>query len=295
LKIRFWGVRGSIPSPGQRTVRYGGNTTCIEVATDDGKTIILDAGTGIYPLAQKLCSKLSAEYHIFITHTHWDHIQGLPFFLPLFIPGNKIGIYGTFDPLFQNDIGDILKNQMEYCYFPVREAELKADISYISLHEMQKIQIGSTSVTNIMMNHTALNFGYLIESNGKKVFFTGDNEKLSNIYNHEDSCFEEYEKLIQDKNDIFINFIRGVDVLIADSAYTGDEYPAKKGWGHSTFDVCIEIAKEAEARSLYFTHHEPSRSDDELDLIMTGLLERYPSSENTPIFHVAQEGLEIIL
>jgi ribonuclease BN (tRNA processing enzyme) len=184
---------------------------------------------------------------------------------------------------------------MEYCYFPVREAELKADIRYISLHEMETIEIGPTRITNIMMNHTALNFGYLIESKRKKVFFTGDNEKLSNIYNPDDSYYGEYEGLIQEKDKKLIDFIQGVDVLIADAAYTSDEYPAKKGWGHGTYDFCIQIAKEAGARSLYFTHHEPLRSDDELETIMAGLQKKYSPAENMPTFHLAREGLEITL
>jgi phosphoribosyl 1,2-cyclic phosphodiesterase len=288
-------VRGSLPSPGPKTVRYGGNTTCIEVETDDGQTIILDGGTGIYPLSHRVSIKDHFSCHIFITHTHWDHIQGLPFFLPLFIQGNNIKIYGTFDPLLQKDIGDILKNQMEYCYFPVREAELKANVEYISLHEKQTIEIGSTLVTNIVMNHTALNFGYLIETNGKKVFFTGDNEKLSNIYDREDDYYEEYENLIKNRNDSLNDFIRGVDVLIADAAYTSDEYKTKKGWGHGTYDYCIDMAIKAEARSLYFTHHEPTRSDDELDLIKKQLDKLFSSSAKTPSFHIAYEGLEINL
>ncbi len=293
LKIRFWGVRGSIPVPGPKTVRYGGNTTCIEVKTDDGHTIILDAGTGIYPLSQQLFREMPLTCHIFITHTHWDHIQGLPFFLPLFIPGNSVRIYGTFDPLLQKNIGDVLKNQMEYCYFPVREAELKADVQYISLHERQQIEIGSTVVTSIMMNHTALNYGYLIETKGKKVFFTGDNEKLSNIYNPEDDFYEEYDKLIMLKNQSLYDFIRGVDVIIADSAYTEDEYMVKKGWGHGTYDFCIDMAKKAEAHSLYLTHHEPNRSDEELDRLRELLDQRFQSSAETPFVHIAFEGLEI--
>ena len=295
MKIRFWGVRGSIPSPGFNTVRHGGNTTCIEVKTDGGQTIILDAGTGIYPLSQQLLKEMPLTCDIFITHTHWDHIQGLPFFLPLFMSGNRIRIYGTFDPLLQKDIGDALKDQMAYCYFPVRETELAADIQYTSLRERQTIEIGSTLVTGILMNHTSLNFGYLIEERGKKVFFTGDNEKLFNIYDPEDDCHEEYDKIIQEKNDFLHNFIRGVDVVIADSAYTVDEYLTKRGWGHGTYDYCIDMATKAKARSLYFTHHEPLRGDDELDTIEKQLRTRFSSSPGTPLLYMAHEGLEINL
>ncbi|MBA4419432.1 MAG: MBL fold metallo-hydrolase, partial [Syntrophus sp. (in: bacteria)] len=251
MKIRFWGVRGSIPSPGRKTVRYGGNTTCIEVETDDGDTIILDGGTGIHPLAQSLLRKLPLSCSIFITHTHWDHIQGLPFFVPVFIPGNHISIYGAFDPVLQKGIGDVLSRQMEYCYFPVREAELKADIRYESLHEKQTVEIGSARVTNIFMNHPVLNFGYRIDCQGKSVFFTGDNEQLYNIYQPGDDYYAEYDNQISRKNDMLADFIRGVDVLIADSAYTEQEYPAKKGWGHGTYKSCVDLAKNVGAKALY--------------------------------------------
>ena len=290
MKIRFWGVRGSIPSPGRKTVRYGGNTTCIEVETDDGQTIILDAGTGIVPLAQSSLKRLPLSCSIFITHTHWDHIQGLPFFVPIFIPGNQIRIYGAFDPVLQREIGDVLVRQMEYCYFPVREAELKADIQYSSLYERQTLEIGSARVTNIVMNHTVLNFGYRIDCNGKSIFFTGDNEPLYNIYQPGDDYYAEYDNLISRKNVMLADFIRGVDVLIADSAYTEQEYPAKKGWGHGTYNSCIDMAKNAGAKALYLTHHEPLRSDDELD----GIQKQISEIEAFPVC-IAYEGFEITL
>ena len=122
MEFTFRGVRGSIASPGPKTVKYGGNTTCIEVRGDNGEIIIIDAGTGIFPLAQSLLAELPVNCNIFITHTHWDHIQGLPFFTPIFIPGNDITIYGAPDPVTQRGIDAVLSRQMEYAYFPIREA-----------------------------------------------------------------------------------------------------------------------------------------------------------------------------
>ena len=130
MKVKFWGVRGSIPTPGPDTIKYGGNTTCIEVRTDNNELIILDAGTGIHPLAQSLMSQLPVTANIFITHTHWDHIQGLPFFVPIFIPGNQLNIYGCQDPITGEGIDRALNVQLQYSYFPIREAELKATIAY---------------------------------------------------------------------------------------------------------------------------------------------------------------------
>lgn len=295
MKITFWGVRGSIPSPGPQTVKYGGNTTCISVEICDGQYIILDAGTGIHSLAQMIIKRLPVSCSVFISHTHWDHIQGLPFFIPFFIPKNVINIYGAFDPVYGRSIKDVLGGQMEYCYFPVREAELKADILYTTLHEKQTVETGPAKVTPILMNHPVLNFGYLIECNGKRIFFTGDNEPLYNIYGPEDYYYKEYEGLIADKNNMLLDFIRGVDVLIADSAYTAQESPVKKGWGHGSFDSCIALAKEAGAKSLYLTHHEPLRCDDDLDIIYSQLQEKYPSGPGTPPFTIAYEGLVVEL
>lgn len=276
-------------------MRYGGNTTCIEVETDEGQRIIIDAGSGIHPLAQSLLKKMPLSCSIFLTHTHWDHIQGLPFFTPIFIPMNNIRIYGAFDPVLQRDIRDALNRQMEYCYFPVREAELKADMQYSSLSEGQTIAIGSAKVTNIIMNHTVINFGYRIDCHGKSLFFTGDDEPLYNIYRPGDDCYDEYEHLISKKNAMLADFIRGVDILIADAAYTEQEYQTKKGWGHGTYDACIAMAEKAGAQALYFTHHEPQRSDEELDQIYDCLREKFITSTAALPFFIAYEGLEIVL
>ena len=130
FKVKFWGVRGSIPTPGPDTVKYGGNTTCIEIRTDADDLIILDAGTGIHVLAQQLLYEQPVDAHIFITHTHWDHIQGLPFFMPIFIPGNRIHIYGGLDPVTRQGIERAMDSQLQYSFFPIREAELKAKLQY---------------------------------------------------------------------------------------------------------------------------------------------------------------------
>jgi phosphoribosyl 1,2-cyclic phosphodiesterase len=295
MKVKFYGVRGSIASPGQNTVKYGGNTTCIMIETDSGEILILDAGTGIHILAQELIKKLPLKCSIFITHTHWDHIQGLPFFIPLFIAKNEIVIYGASDPVSGGSIKDILSRQMEYRYFPVREAELKADITYIPLNEKQTIETGSAKITSILMNHPVINYGYKIECGGKSVFFTGDNEPLYNIYKPQDDYYEIYEDLIAEKNVMLMNFINGVDLIIADSAYTAEEYPLKRGWGHGTFDSCVTMAKEAHAKKLCLTHHEPLRSDDDLDNIFSKLQMQYSSDLNMPEIIMAKEGLELFI
>jgi phosphoribosyl 1,2-cyclic phosphodiesterase len=290
MKFKFWGVRGSIPSPGDKTLKYGGNTTCIEIRTDENDLIVLDAGSGIFQLAQTLFPELPMTIHLFFTHTHWDHIQGLPFFIPHFIPGNTLRIHGAYDPVGQKSIREVLAVQMSYSYFPVREAELKAELIYNTLKERQIVQIGETKISNILMNHPVLNFGYRVDCHGKSLFFTGDHEQLYNIYDPEDGDYEEYEQFMNEKNRAIIDFMSGVDVLIADTSYTLEEYPAKKGWGHSTFDANIQMAREAGVKKLYFTHHEPTRSDADLERVFQEALERNLRQPGDPEFILAREG-----
>ena len=152
MKFKFWGVRGSIPSPGPHTARFGGNTTCIEVRSDNGTLIILDGGTGIFALAQALLRELPVSANIFITHSHWDHIHGLPFFIPLFIPGNKVRLHGAMDPVTGSGVEQVMAVQLQYSYFPVREAEMKAAIEYTSLAIGQSVEVGDATVTSTLLN-----------------------------------------------------------------------------------------------------------------------------------------------
>jgi phosphoribosyl 1,2-cyclic phosphodiesterase len=290
MKVKFWGVRGSIASPGPATVRYGGNTTCIEVRTDSNELIILDAGTGIFPLSQSLLAELPVTAHVLITHSHWDHIQGLPFFIPNFIPGNTLKLHGAFDPVSGKGVEQVMAVQLQYSYFPVREAEMKGRIDYVTLTPGESIQIGSATVTPYMMNHPVINFGYRIEANGKSVFFTGDHEPPLNIYNPEDPEFAEYQTFVNEKSNDILRAMQGVDVLIADCSYTSAEYPAKKGWGHGTFHSSIDYAKQAGAKVLYCTHHEPTRSDDALDTVFRQVLQEHPRLPGDPDYRLAREG-----
>lgn len=290
MKVKFWGVRGSIASPGPATVRYGGNTTCIEVRTDNNELLILDAGTGIFPLSQSLLAELPVTAHVLITHSHWDHIQGLPFFIPNFIPGNTLRLHGAFDPVSDKGVEQVMSVQLQYSYFPVREAEMKARIEYVTLTPGESIQIGSATVTPFMMNHPVINFGYRIEAHGKSVFFTGDHEPPLNIYSPEDPEFAEYQTFVNEKSSEILRAMMGVDVLIADCSYTNAEYPAKKGWGHGTFHTSINYAKQAGAKVLYCTHHEPTRSDDALDAVFQQVLHEHPRQSGDPDYRLAREG-----
>jgi len=290
MKVKFWGVRGSIASPGPNTVRYGGNTTCIEIRTDNNELIILDAGTGIFPMSQTLLAELPVEANVFITHSHWDHIQGLPFFIPNFIPGNVLRLHGAFDPVSGKGVEQVMSVQLQYSYFPVREAEMKARIEYVTLHPEQSITVGSATITPYLLNHPVINFGYRIEAHGKSLFFTGDHEPPYNIFEPTDAEYAEYQSFVDEKENSILKAMQGVDVLIADSSYTAAEYASKKGWGHGTYKTSIEAAYKAGARMLFCTHHEPTRSDDALEAVFAQALAQAPQQAGGPQIRLAREG-----
>jgi len=290
MKIRFWGVRGSIASPGPKTVRYGGNTTCIEIRTDDNELLILDAGTGIFPLSQTLLAEMPLTANVLLSHTHWDHIQGLPFFVPNFIPGNMLRLHGAFDPISGNGVEQAMSVQLQYSYFPVREAELKARIEYVTLMPEESLQIGSATITPFMLNHPVINFGYRIEAGGKSVFFTGDHEPPQNIYAPGDADHAEYQQFLDERERAIVRAMQGVDVLIADSSYTAAEYPGKRGWGHGSFASSIDYARRAGARVLFCTHHEPTRSDDALEAVFAQALAAEAAPAAGLDIRLAREG-----
>ena len=295
MRFKFWGVRGSIATPGPSTVRYGGNTTCIEIRGASDELVILDAGTGIFQLGNALVQEFPININIFLTHTHWDHIQGLPMFSPIFVPGNKITIHGAMDIVSQHSIKEVLSRQMEHAYFPVKETELAADLSYVDLQENNCIEFSETRVTNCLLNHPVLNFGYRVESAGKSLVFTGDHEWPYNIYDVADPEYDAYQEIIDARREKIIDFFKDVDVLIIDTSYDDIEYAQSKvGWGHGTFDKSITAAKESSVKKCYLTHHEPIRSDDELEDLYFAALERNEVSDSDPEFILAKEGVEFL-
>jgi len=247
MKIKFWGCRGSIPVPDKRMIKYGGNTCCAELDLD-GKLLIIDAGTGIRKLGEDLIKREVRDMDIFITHSHWDHIQGFPFFAPIYRANTNINILGCTNS-YQH-FKDIFANQMSIEYFPVRFSDLKSNINFSDLSESE-YKLNGYSLKTLQTNHPTFTFALKVEKNGKSFVFITDNELES-------------EKASKNRED-FAVFSRNATYLIHDSQFTEDEYIHRRGWGHSTFEQSIALARDAGAENLGFFHHDPARKDKELD------------------------------
>lgn len=258
LSLRFWGTRGSIPSPGPTTVRYGGNTPCVELRTADGWLIILDAGTGIRELGRSLVERANGapvKGDIFLTHAHWDHIQGIPFFAPLFQKGNHFTIWGS--ESLQTSIGRVVRDQMSPTVFPVTFEELDARIDFQELSEARSSNHGY-DVSAMPVRHPGGALGYRFtngNAGGRALVYVSDNE-LSAAARYDDP---------KGWREQFVAFVRGAKVLIHDTMYRADEYGSFIGWGHSTYEDAVELALEAKVEQLVLYHHRPERTDDEVD------------------------------
>ena len=258
LRLRFWGTRGSVPSPGPATVRYGGNTPCIEVRTETGWLIILDAGTGIRDLGRSLVASsngngISAD--IFLTHAHWDHIQGIPFFAPIFLQGNRFTIWGS--TALEKNLGRVIREQMSPVVFPVPFDALGADIRFSEVTEGQHTGNGYV-VKTFPVRHPGGALGYR---------FWGRNEADSSfvyISDNEMGASEKYPSQPHWDADM-VRFVAGAKTLIHDATYTAEEYEKHRGWGHSTYDDALTLALAAGVEQLVLFHHRPERSDEELD------------------------------
>ena len=304
VKVRFWGVRGSIPCPGPSTVKYGGNTASIELRFgEEERLIIVDAGSGIRPLGNFLMGndlpKGPIETSIFLSHTHWDHIMGFPFFTPIYIPGTKLNIYG---PVSFEDEGldEVVGSQLSYRYFPIKHSELAAEITYHPLKECTMDLGDGLFVTTKYLNHPILCLGYRFEYKGKIVCTAYDTEPFRNVFptdpedpGYDEMAAEEGEKAAREENEKILRWYQGADVLIHDCQYTNEEYlESKLGWGHSTFEFVINSAHKADIKHLYLFHHDPMRSDEQLEELFGGYLKRAEGKTKMDI-NLAREGLEI--
>jgi CheY-like chemotaxis protein/phosphoribosyl 1,2-cyclic phosphodiesterase len=286
MQIRFWGTRGSLAKPGPTTLRYGGNTSCVAARAADGTLLILDCGTGAHGLGLDLLAsdERPLRGHILIGHTHWDHIQGLPFFLPLFAPGNEWDIYAP-KGLGQH-LEETLAGQMQYTYFPVTLAQLGATIRCHDLVE-GSFEAGGVQVKTQYLNHPALCLGYRLEADGVAVVYATDHEPHTPLQ----ADAEPGSPAMHPEDRRHAAFLTDADLLIHDAQYTAAEYPQKVGWGHSPVEYVVDMALAANVKRLALFHHDPLRDDDAVDLLVEDCRQRVTRARGKLEVLAAAEGL----
>lgn len=276
MKIRFWGVRGSIPSPGAHTVRYGGNTMCLSIGLDDDHTLILDAGSGLYHLGLEApCEK--HVYYILLSHVHWDHINGFPMFRPHMNPDASIRLFTEMNPEWADDFF----GQLDGVHFPIKYEETRADLSTEDDVNSALNPFG-LQVTWTRLNHRGVCFGYRLTTDEGTVIYLTDHE--IDAIGTVNLSFEET-----------VSFCAGANVLIHDAQYVAAEMSDKAGWGHSSVERACEVAHAAGVGRLVLCHHAPKRSDDDLDAIVEQANARLESEGASVRCEAAYEGMELHL
>jgi phosphoribosyl 1,2-cyclic phosphodiesterase len=261
MTATFWGTRGSIATPGPTTTVYGGNTACVEVRVGED-VLIFDSGTGIRELGLALAEEFRGRpltVHLFISHTHWDHIQGFPFFVPAYQADTTIHLYGAQGQ--GRPLEKLLGGQMNPDYFPVALGDLAARIH---VHEFsgEPFEIGDTSVAAMYLNHPGMTLGYRVRGADRVLVYATDNEQYRYTLEHVAQRAEAGRRFGQRLDEQFVAFVSRADLYIGEAQYTDDEYPAKIGWGHSPLSATVEVALKAEVRALALFHHDPMHADE---------------------------------
>ena len=279
IHVDFWGVRGSVPSPGPTTTRYGGNTSCVSITADD-KILILDAGTGIRNLGSAIISKPDLEIFVIVTHSHWDHIQGFPFFTPIYQPNRPVHMFPTLHK--KNVVLASLIDQMDGAHFPITPDQVPSNFNFVAENPLDFLENNGFQLEMVPMNHPGKAFGYKITIDDKIICYFTDNE-----------IDPPYEKSIE-LNEL-TNQCRNADILIHDAQYTEDDMPLKHGWGHSLISQVTELGKSAEVKNLVYYHHDPERTDDLLDKELEKAAKTLKENGSSVQPYFAYEGLKLTL
>jgi len=297
--VRFWGVRGSYPAPFATHLRAGGNTSCVEIRVGD-HILICDAGSGIIPFGNVLMGQSEVrELMVVLTHYHWDHISGLPFFVPAFAPDWTIRMFGP----GKNDaeVEESISEQMRAPYFPVETETWLADIVYLRLND-GTLEHGPIKIHAFNVHHPGTTFGYRIEAAGKTIVYVSDNELLfldQSINERLDDMDEKEQALLEEMKEeekwTALKFMMDADILIHDAQYTPEDYARKRGWGHSCYLDTVACAIDARVKSLYLYHLDPNYSDELIDRLHSHAMEIIRDRQSTLQCHVAREGLAVDL
>ncbi len=301
MKVLFWGVRGSIPVPGPLTQRYGGNTSCIQVDVG-APVIILDSGTGIRRLGQKLAVQGNLDIHIFISHAHWDHIQGLPFFDPLYQAGNRVTFYSRHRDEFC--LKDVIHKVIEDPYFPLSHEDWKATVQFVELQDGASVPLGpELEVFSSRLNHPLIANAYRVQHRDKSVVYVTDTAPFEHMILDREFIAKAPDLTVPVDPDVgeqlaamrdsLLKLCQSADVVIYDTMFTDEEYQRNPHWGHSAASHAVEVCQKAGAKHLVIFHHAPERTDDQMDQLMEQIVQKFrtDSLEISP----AVEGREIIV
>ena len=277
IHVDFWGVRGSVPSPGPTTTRYGGNTSCVSI-TVDNKILILDAGTGIRNLGSAIIGQPKLEIFVVVTHSHWDHIQGFPFFTPIYQPDRPVHMFPTLHK--KNVVLSSLIDQMDGAHFPITPDQVPSNFNFVTENPLEFLESNGFHMELVPMNHPGKAFGYKIKIDDKIICYFTDNE-----------IDPPYEKSIE--LDVLTEHCRNVDILIHDAQYIEADMPLKHGWGHSLISQVTKLGESAEVKNLVYYHHDPERSDDDIDAELETASKTLKENGSSVRPYFAYEGLKL--